>query len=82
VSEVSDPLEAVLRPIVEGQVRSFFNDHPEIARAPAGSYRGQPRAVRDWHGSIVKRIMQDLLCAETRVRLEAALLQGISGKAA
>lgn len=77
-----DPLEQVIRPIVEGQLRSFLNDHPDVANAKAGSYRGKARVVRDWSGSIAKRIMQDLLCAETRVRLEAALLQWRSGRAA
>jgi hypothetical protein len=27
-----DPLEQVLRPIIEGQIRSFIHDHPEVAQ--------------------------------------------------
>mgnify|MGYP001586950427 CR=1 FL=1 len=64
-----DPLERIIRPIVEGQVRSFLHDHPEIADAHAGKLRPGVTKAEALTGSIAKRIIRDLLCAETRVRL-------------
>lgn len=71
----SDPLEAVIRPIVEGQVRSFIADHPNILTGvdwykPRPGEQGRAQTLT---GSISKRILRDLLCSETRVRLEAAI---------
>lgn len=69
---MSDELERVLRPIVEGQLRSFCHDHPEIAKA-VNWYKPRPDKVQTFVNSVAKRILMDLLCADTRVRLVAAL---------
>lgn len=69
--KTEDALERVLRPIVEGQIRSYLNDHPEIAEAYAGKYRPKLDGVVR---SLSKRILRDLLCAQTRMRLAAAIL--------
>jgi len=72
---MSDPLERVIRPIVEGQIVSYLNDHPEIAEAYTGKrYDGRSKAAA-LKNSLAKRIVRDLLCADTRVRLEAAVLE-------
>lgn len=66
-----DPLERVIRPIVEGQLRSFANDHPCLLEK-ANWARTKP-ALQTFVDSGAKRILRDLLCAETRMRLMAAL---------
>lgn len=68
---MTDKLESVLRPIIEGQVRSFANDHPEVL----GSVNWfKPRADKKttFVNSVSKMILRDLLCSENRVRLAAA----------
>jgi hypothetical protein len=67
-----DPLEAVLRPIVEGQVRSFANDHPEVVEA-VNWFKPRADKKQTFVNSVSKRIIRDLLCSETRVRLVQAL---------
>lgn len=67
-----DPLEAIIRPIVEGQVRSFTNDHPEVVAA-VNWYKPSKDKRQTLVNSMSKRIVRDLLCAETRMRLVAAL---------
>lgn len=64
-----DPLEAVLRPIIEGQLRSFINDHPEVVGAVDWHKPTKDKSV-SFVNSAAKRIMRDLLCSETRMRLE------------
>lgn len=71
-----DPLERVIRPIVEGQIKSFFNDYPKIAEAKLGKRFGKTVPLREFAtGSLSKRIVLDLLCPQTRMRLEAAVMQ-------
>jgi hypothetical protein len=69
-----DPLEKVIRPIVEGQVRSFANDHPEAVEAVNWFKPRKDKRVT-FVNSLSKRIIRDLLCPETRVRLVAALVE-------
>ena len=69
---MTDALEAILRPIVEGQVRSFANDHPEVLGAVTWFKRRADRR-QTFINSVSKRILRDLLCPATRMRLEAAL---------
>lgn len=54
-------IETVIRPIVEGQLRSFISDHPDALN-------------QRWIGSIAKRIIRDLVCQQTQVRLIGAFL--------
>lgn len=68
-------LARIVRPIVEGQLRSYFNDHPEIADAYAGKRRPGKSKVDALVDSIGKRISNDLTCAGTGARLRAALLE-------
>ena len=67
-----DPLEAVIRPIVEGQLKSFANDHPECLMG-APWYGGKKDKKMIFVDSAAKRIVNDLLCSENRVRLVQAL---------
>ena len=71
-------LEGVIRPIVEGQIRSFVNDHPEVAGA-IDWYKPRKDKAQTFINSLSKRIIRDLLCKETRVRLIAALLERPTG---
>lgn len=71
--------DRVIRPIVEGQIRSFLNDHPEIA---SGCTRHvyQSKTAEAWiTDSLSKRITRDLTCGSTTARLAKALLEGITG---
>lgn len=74
VSRETDALEAVLRPIVEGQLRSFLADHPSILKGVDWFKPRQDKGVT-FVGSVAKRIMNDLLCPQTRARLRAALVE-------
>jgi hypothetical protein len=69
-----DQLERIIRPIVEGQLYSFVNDHPEILDA-VDWYKPRKDKRVTFVNSVAKRIVSDLLCPETRVRLEAALVE-------
>jgi hypothetical protein len=69
---VTDPLESVIRPIVEGQIRSFTNDHPEVVSA-VDWFKPRADKRQTLINSLSKRIVRDLLCSETRMRLVAAL---------
>lgn len=68
----SDPLKAVVEPIVRGQLRSFIADHPEVVNA-VDWYKPRADKVETFVNSVSKRIVRDLLCADTRMRLIAAL---------
>lgn len=68
-----DPLERVIRPIVEGQLRSFVNDHPEVAEV-ATWYRRPDKRIT-FVNSVAKRIVRDLTCPTVRARLAAALVE-------
>lgn len=67
-----DDLERVIRPIVEGQLRSFAKDHPEVIEA-VNWYKRRPDKTVTFVNSVAKRIVRDLTCLNTRARLEAAL---------
>lgn len=69
---VPDPLEEVIRPIVEGQLRSFANDHPECVEA-VNWFKPRTDKKLTFVNSVSKRIIRDLLCADTRMRLVRAL---------
>ncbi len=67
-----DPLEKVIRPIVEGQIRGFLHEHPAIVNA-VDWYKKRTDKVTTFTNSLSKRIVRDLTCAETRSRIEDAL---------
>jgi hypothetical protein len=70
--------EELVRGIVEGQIKSFIHDHPEILdtgttswRRPSGSRsKSRERQLLD---SIAKRIVLDLTSSSTRTMLFQAL---------
>lgn len=71
-----DPLERIIRPVVEGQLRSFVTDHPEVLAAVRW-YRPRGRTVdptTTFVNSISKRITRDLISDANRARLRNALL--------
>lgn len=67
-----DALEKVIRPIVEGQLRGFVKEHPEILTGATWFKNGAERE-QTFVGSVAKRIIRDLTCATSRARLAAAL---------
>lgn len=70
----SDPLENIIRPIVEGQIRGFLKEHPGILRE-VDWYKPQQDRAQTFTNSLSKRIVRDLVCGATRARIEAALLE-------
>ena len=66
-----DKLRSIISPIVEGQIKSFINDHPEILEGIKWKHQ-RPKAdqLKD---SLAKRIVNDLTCGTTTARLAAAL---------
>lgn len=69
-----DPLERVIRPIVEGQIRSFTYDHPEVVDA-VNWFKPRKDKRETFVNSLAKRVVRDLLCPMSRARLEAALVE-------
>lgn len=78
---MTDQLEKVIRPIVEGQIRSFIADHPGMLKS-VDWYRPRDDKATTLTNSIAKRIIRDLLCEQTRVRLVAALVADSTASAA
>lgn len=77
-----DPFEKVIRPIVEGQIRSFTHDHPEVLEA-VNWYRSRkgPEGKRiTLVNSMAKRIVCDLMCPSNRKRIEEALRASTSAQ--
>jgi hypothetical protein len=74
VSEAIDPLEKVIRPIVEGQIRGFLYEHPAVVSA-VDWYKKRTDKVTTFTNSLSKRVVRDLLCDETRGRIEDALME-------
>ena len=70
-----DPLEKVVRPIVEAQIRGFLKEHPEILDRVNWFKPRQHDKATTFTNSLAKRIVRDLVCDATRARLEAALLE-------
>ncbi|MCW5676276.1 MAG: hypothetical protein KIT15_17005 [Xanthobacteraceae bacterium] len=69
---MSDDLEKIIRPIVEGQIRGFIKEHPSILRGVDWYKPGKDKALT-LTGSLSKRIVRDLLSHASRQRIEAAL---------
>ena len=69
---LDDELARIIRPIVEGQIRSFLNDHPVIAEAVDWRF-SQSNKKEALVGSIGKRINRDLLSDHTRQRIASVL---------
>jgi hypothetical protein len=69
-----DPLEKIIRPIVEGQIRGFLLEHPAVVEAVDWYKPRQDKSVT-FVNSLSKRIVRDLTCPMVRARLSAALLE-------
>lgn len=69
-------LENVICPIVEGQIRHFLHEHPEVL-ANVNWYKGKKSESKAtiFTNSLSKRIVRDLTCEMTIARLEQALLE-------
>lgn len=72
---MTDDFRRIVSRIVEGQIRSYLSDHPEIAEAYAGKRREGLSKKEALVNSIAKRITNDLACATTSARLKAAILE-------
>lgn len=66
------PLERIIRPIVEGQIRGFLKEHPGIAEA-VDWYKPRDDKATTFVNSLSKRIVRDLTCGTTTARLTEAL---------
>lgn len=73
-----DPLELVVRPIVEGQIRGFLKEHPEVLRNVDWFKPRKDDPTTTFVNSLAKRINRDLCCATTRARLVEALVGTIT----
>lgn len=71
---VPDPLEKIIRPIVEGQIRGFLKEHPAVL-ANVDWYKKRTDKATTFTNSLAKRITRDLLCDGTRQRIEDAFLE-------
>lgn len=74
-TEIIDPLERVIRPIVEGQVRGFAKEHPGVLNGVTW-YKGKKHGVlATFVNSLSKRVVRDLVCEENRQRIEDAYFE-------
>ncbi len=71
---MSDALEKIIRPIVEGQIRGFLKEHPAIVEA-VDWYKPRKDKAVTFNNSLSKRIVRDLLCPTVRARLVAAIVE-------
>ena len=69
---VDDELAKIIRPIVEGQIRSFIHSHPGIVAGVDWRF-SQDTKEEALVASIAKRVNRDLLSEQTRLRLLCAL---------
>lgn len=69
-----DKLLKIIAPIVEGQIRSFINDHPSVAEGVNWKFSHKNKADA-LISSLAKRITRDLCCDQNRARLKAVLLE-------
>lgn len=66
------PLERIVRPIVEGQIRGFLKEHPGIVDA-VDWFKPRDDKATTFVNSLSKRIVRDLTCGNTTARLTGAL---------
>lgn len=75
---MTDKLERIIRPIVEGQIRGFLKEHPPIVEA-VDWFKPSKDKTMTFINSLAKRIVRDLTCASTSARLAAALSGNATG---
>ena len=61
---MTDELERIIRPIVEGQIRGFLKEHPLIVEA-VDWFKPSKDKTMTFINSLAKRIVRDLTCAST-----------------
>src|SRR3990167_6566331 len=71
---MSDALERIVRPIVEGQIRGFLKEHPPIVEA-VDWFKPRKDKTETFVNSLAKPIVRALLCPTTRARLAAAVVE-------
>lgn len=71
---IVDALERIIRPIVEGQIRGFLAEHPSVAEA-VDWYKPRKSKSDTFTNSLSKRIVRDLVCANSKARIKAAVLE-------
>lgn len=70
---MSEELERIIRPIVEGQLKTFALSHPALVESVDwGQHKGDTK-LDSFVNSGSKRITRALLCTETIARLRSAL---------
>lgn len=74
MTTISDPLEKIIRPIVEGQIRGFLKEHPAVLNS-VDWFKKRTDKATTFTNSLSKRITLDLICDETRGRIEDALFE-------
>jgi hypothetical protein len=75
---IDDALAKIIRPIVEGQIRSFIHSHPNIVEGVDWRF-SQATKEEALVASIAKRVNRDLLSEQTRLRLAAVVGTAHSG---
>jgi hypothetical protein len=71
---VSEALEKIIRPIVEGQIRGFLKEHPALIEA-VDWYKPRTDKATTFVNSLSKRIVRDLVCGTSSARMMEALLE-------
>lgn len=74
-----DSLEKIIRPIVEGQIKGFLKEHPEVLERVTW-YKPRQDRTQTFINSLAKRIVRDLCCPQSRERVRAALLEPSTGE--
>ncbi len=67
-----DDYERIIRAIVEGQIKGFLKEHPEVVKA-VDWYKPRADKTTTFVNSLAKRIVRDLCSPHSRQRVEAAL---------
>lgn len=73
---MTDHLERIIRPIVEGQIRGFLKEHPSVIEAVDWYKPRREGKEITFINSLAKRIVRDLVCQTVRARMVVALLEG------
>jgi len=69
-----NPLEPIIRPIVEGQIRGFLKEHPAVLNS-VDWFKKRTDKATTFTNSLAKRITLDLISQHTLARIEDALFE-------
>lgn len=78
-TSLSAEWDKMIRRRVEGQIRSFLNDHPEILDTGTTTWKCPPNKTRNQQlmDSIAKRVVLELICPDTKKKLMDALKETV-----